>query len=26
LPYANKFDFHPEILDHFQELKALLKR
>ena len=26
LPHANKFDFHPEILDHFQELKALLKR
>lgn len=25
LPHAKKFDFHPEILEHFQELKTLLK-
>lgn len=25
LPLANKFDFHPEILSHLQDLKSLLK-
>jgi hypothetical protein len=25
LPHAGKFDFHPEILDHFQELKKRLE-
>lgn len=25
LPHANKFDFHPEILSHMQDLKNLLK-